>query len=132
MFKLLLGAAIGAVAVIAVKDKIMPSSKEGQLASMVNNLTEQNKSLKSKCSELETRLAETKKELESLKTKLRHLEDKGDDDNDAILDLKKANKKLLSEKESLASELAQIKSLLIANQQETDALKDKLFELKNK
>lgn len=132
MLEFFLGAATGLVGGIAVKDKLIPSSKEEQLKTAVNNLTEQNNSLKMKCSEVEKRLTDSKREIESLKSKVRSYEDKGEDADDAIFDLKKANKKLLAEKEALATELSDYKSLLTAKMQEVDDLKDKILQLTNK
>ena len=132
MLNFLIGAAAGLIVGIILKDKIFPSSKEGQLKSTVDILTEQNNSLKLKCSEIEKRSAESKREIESLKSKVRRYEDKGEDADDAIFDLKKANKKLLAEKESLASELDQYKTILTAKMQEIDDLKERIFQLTNK
>ena len=105
MLKFLIGAVIGTAVGIVVKDKIIPSKKEEQMTSMVNNLSEQNSNLKSKCSDLENRLAQSKNEIELLKSKIVRFEDRGSDADDAIFDLQKANKKLNAEKESLASDL---------------------------
>lgn len=99
---------------------------------MVNNLSDQNNTLKSKCNDLEKRLAQSKSEIETLKSKINRYEDKGDDADDAIADLQKANKKLLAEKESIASDLEETKSLLTLRMQEIEDLKNKIFELTNK
>ena len=129
MLSFLIGAVAGVVGGMAIKDKVIPSKKENQLTSMVNNLSGQNNTLKSKCRDLESRLAQSKNEVESLKSKITRYEDKGDDADDAIFDLQKANKKLIAEKESLASNLEQIKSLLTLKNQEIEELKDKIFNL---
>ena len=97
MLSFLIGAATGVAGGIALKDKLMPSEKENQLTSMVNNLTEQNNTLKSKCRDLESRIAMSKNEIDSLKAKIVKYEDKSDDSDDAIFDLQKANKKLIAE-----------------------------------
>ncbi len=132
MLSFFIGAATGVAGGIALKDKLMPSTKEKQLASMVNNLTEQNNTLKSKCSDLESRIALSSNEVESLKAKIVKYEDKSDDSDDAIFDLQKANKRLIAEKESLVAELEEVKSLLTIKSQEIEELKDKIFDLSNK
>ncbi len=132
MLSFLIGAATGVAGGMVLKDKLIPSNKEIQLTSMVNNLSEQNNTLKSKCHDLEERLSQSKSEIESLKSKITRFEDKGDDADDAIADLQKANKKLLAEKESLASDLEETKTLLTMRMQEIEELKDKIFEMTNK
>lgn len=132
MISFIIGAAAGVAGGMVLKDKLIPSNKENQLASMVNNLSEQNNTLKSKCNDLEKRLAQSKSEIETLNSKINRYEDKGDDADDAIADLQKANKKLLAEKESIASDLEETKSLLTLRMQEIDDLKNKIFELTNK
>jgi len=132
MISFLIGVATGVAGGMALKDKLMPSNKENQLASMDNNLSEQNNALKSKCNDLEERLAQSKSEIETLKSKINRYEDKEDDADDAIADLQKANKKLLAEKESIASDLEETKNLLTLRTQEIEDLKNKLFELTNK
>ena len=111
MISFIIGAAAGVAGGMVLKDKLIPSNKENQLASMVNNLPEQNDTLKSKCNDLEERLAQSKSEIETLKSKITRYEDKGDDADDAIADLQKANKRLLAEKESIASDLEETKNL---------------------
>lgn len=132
MLSFLIGAATGVAGGIVLKDKLIPSNKEIQLTSMVNNLSDQNNNLKSKCHDLEERLSQSKSETESLKSKITRFEDKGDDADDAIADLQKVNKKLLAEKESLASDLEETKTLLTMRMQEIEELKDKIYELTNK
>lgn len=132
MLSFLIGVATGVAGGIALKDKLMPSEKENRLTSMVNNLTEQNNTLKSKCRDLELRIAVSKNEIDSLKAKIVKYEDKSDDSDDAIFDLQKANKKLIAEKESLVAELEEAKSLLTVKSQEIEELKDKLSDLSNK
>ena len=132
MLSFLIGVATGGVVGMAIKEKVIPSKKENQLTAMVNNLSEQNNTLKSKCRDLESRLAQSKNEVESLKSKVTRYEDKGDDADDAIFDLQKANKKLLAEKESLTSNLEEIKSLLTLKNQEIEELKDRIFNLTSK
>ena len=132
MISFIIGAAAGVAGGMVLKDKLIPSNKENQLASMVNNLSDQNNTLKSKCNDLEKRLAQSKSEIETLKSKINRYEDKGDDADDAIADLQKANKKLLAEKESIASDLEETKSLLTLRMQEIEDLKNKIFELTNK
>jgi len=133
MISFLVGAATGVIGGIAVKDKLMPSgSNEGKLNEVINKLNGQNNALKSKCSELESILAQSKTEMEALKAKVRKFEDKGDDDEDAIADLKKANKRLIEANDSMASELTDVKSLLTLRNQEIDKLKNQIFDLTNK
>lgn len=132
MLSFLVGAATGVAVGMVLKNKLIPSDKENQLTSMVNNLSEQNNTLKAKCHDLESHLVQSKNEVESLKSKITNYEDKGDDADDAIFDLQKANKKLIAEKESLASNLEEMKSLLTLKNQEIEELKDKIFDLSNK
>jgi chromosome segregation ATPase len=129
MIEIILSAAVGFAGGMVAKDKIAPNTQEKKqielLQQKLNIALQQNEKSKQTINELREEYDKCSTELKNVRNKVRDKEDVSDDMQDAIDDLKKNNRRLISENEDLKRQLDELQILNEAKRQELETLKNK-------
>ena len=135
MIDVLLGAAIGVVRGVVVKDKIVPNPLQSTVESLIRQLMsvqEENNRLKNETTSLKDELAKSVANQKAMTDKIRQREDTADDMEDKVADLQKEGRRLRDENIRLRQELDELKMQYTARKQELESLQEKYYNLKDK